>query len=89
MQDALLRLGVRLRVEELPEEAHVRGGVCRYAGEQVLFVSPAASAAERREQMLAALAGLDADGLWLPPLVRAWLDRHREAHAEQEARHRG
>lgn len=79
MQDALLRLGVHVRVEELPEEAHVRGGVCRYGRERVLFVSPAASSAERRDQMLSALAGLDAEALWLPPLVRQWLERHREA----------
>jgi hypothetical protein len=74
LEKALTRMGVRLREEELPEEASIDGGLCRLAGEVVLYVSPSAPPWRRAEVLLDALRRLPHGGLWLPPEIRRLLD---------------
>ena len=77
LQDALSRLDVEVRSETMPEEAVIRGGLCRVRGRSEVFLSPRASTAERVAVMLDALGKLDTDGLWLPPIVRERLGGRR------------
>ena len=75
LERAVTRLGVRLREEELPEEAHVDGGLCRVDGELVVYVSPTAPPWRRAEVLLGALRRLPHAELWLPPHIRELLER--------------
>ena len=70
LERALGRLGVRLVEEELPEEAHIDGGLCTIGGRQVLYLSPKAPPWRRVEVLLDALRRLPHTGIWLPPEIR-------------------
>ena len=74
LERAVTQLGVRLREEELPEEAHVDGGLCRVDGELVVYVAPSAPPWRRAEVLLRALRRLPLTGLWLPPHIRELLE---------------
>lgn len=74
MERALTRMGVRLVEEELPEEAHVDGGLCRIAGELVVYVSATAPPWRRVQVLRQALARLPHQEVWLPPEVRHLLE---------------
>ena len=67
---ALGRLGIRFLEEELPEEAHIDGGLCTIDGEQVLYLSPSAPPWRRAEVLLDALRRLPHRDIWLPPEIR-------------------
>jgi hypothetical protein len=73
LERALVRLGIRLLEEELPEEARVDGGLCRVSGELVLYVSPTAPPWRRAGVLLDALRRLPHRDLWLPPEIRRLL----------------
>lgn len=73
LERALTRLGIRLLEEELPEEAHVDGGLCRVQGETLLYVSPSAPPWRRAEVLLDALRRLPHHAIWLPPEIRRLL----------------
>jgi hypothetical protein len=68
-------MGVRLREEELPEEAHLDGGLCKLGEELVLYVAPNAPPWRRAKVLLDALRRLPHEDLWLPPEIRELLDR--------------
>jgi len=68
-----MRLGIRLLEEELPEEAHIDGGLCKVAGEVVLYVSPAAPPWRRARVLQQALCQLPHRDIWLPPEIRRLL----------------
>ena len=70
LERALTRMGIRLLEEELPDEAHVDGGLCTVAGQQVLYVSPSAPPWRRAEVLLDALSRLPHRDIWLPPEIR-------------------
>jgi hypothetical protein len=70
LERALTRLGIRVLEEELPDEAHVDGGLCRVGGELLLYVAPSAPPWRRAEVLLAAVRRLPHGGIWLPPEVR-------------------
>lgn len=70
LERALTRLGIRMLEEELPEEAHVDGGLCRVGDELLLYVTPSAPPWRRAEVLLAAVRRLPHDEIWLPPEVR-------------------
>ena len=70
LERALQRLGVRFLEEELPEEAHIDGGLCTVEGEPVLFVSSSAPPWRRAEVLVDALRRLDHEEIWLPPEIR-------------------
>ena len=71
LERALARLGVRFIEEELPDEAHVDGGLCTVDGERMLFVSSTAPPWRRAEVLLDALRRLPHEDIWLPPEIRA------------------
>ena len=73
LERALTRMGIRLLEEELPEEAHIDGGLCRVDKEMVLYVSPAAPPWRRAEVLLDALRRLPHRDIWLPPEIRRLL----------------
>lgn len=76
LERALTRLGVRFLEEELPEEAHVDGGLCRVQGEMLLYLSPTAPPWRRAEVLLDALRRLPHQEIWLPPEIRRLLSSH-------------
>ncbi len=69
----MTRLGIRLLEEELPDEAHIDGGLCRVAGQLVIYVSPTAPPWRRVEVLLDALRRLPHRDMWLPPEIRRLL----------------
>jgi hypothetical protein len=70
LEDALDRLGVTLRVEAMPEESRLDGGMCVVHGQRAVFVSPRASLADRIQILGEALRHLDTESIWLPPAIR-------------------
>ena len=74
LERALTRMGIRLLEEELPEEAHIDGGLCRIDDEMVLYVSPAAPPWRRAEVLLDALRRSPHRDIWLPPEIRCLLE---------------
>lgn len=75
LERAITRMGVRLREEELPEEAHLDGGLCKLGEDLILYVSPDAPPWRRAQVLLDALRRLPHEGVWLPPEIRDLLDR--------------
>lgn len=75
LEGALTRLGIRFLEEELPDEAHLDGALCKVSGELILYVSPSAPPWRRAEVLLDALRRLPHDELWLPPEIRRLLQR--------------
>ena len=75
LERAITRMGVRLREEELPEEAHVDGGLCKLGEKLVLYVSPNAPPWRRANVLFDALRRLPHEDIWLPPEIRELLDR--------------
>ncbi|HSN82721.1 MAG TPA: hypothetical protein VLS88_09105 [Polyangiales bacterium] len=73
MERALMRMGIRVLEEELPEEAQIDGGLCRVAGELVLYVSPTAPPWRRAMVLQQALRRLPHRDIWLPPELRRLL----------------
>ncbi len=81
LERAIMRMGVQLREEELPEEAHLDGGLCKIGEELVLYVAPNAPPWRRAEVLLDALRRLPHEDLWLPPEIRELLDREDCGHS--------
>ena len=77
LEDALVRLGVSVRHEALPEGTRISGGLCSLRGEPVVFVTPDAPDMERVAVMVEALRKLDTRDMWLPPLLRELIDGPR------------
>jgi hypothetical protein len=75
LERALTRLGIRVLEEELPEEAHIDGGLCTVGGERVLYLSPTAPPWRRADVLLRALRRLPHREVWLPPEIRQLLER--------------
>ena len=74
MERALTRLGIVLLEEELPDEAHIDGGLCNVGGALVVYVSPTAPPWRRSEVLLNALRRLPHRDVWLPPEIRRLLE---------------
>jgi len=73
LERALTHLGIALLEEELPDEASIDGGLCKVAGELVIYVSPTAPPWRRAEVLLEALRRLPHRDIWLPPEIRRLL----------------
>ncbi|MEM7138524.1 MAG: hypothetical protein AAF500_18230 [Myxococcota bacterium] len=78
LERALGRLGVRFVEEELPEEAHIDGGLCSMGGQRVLVVSPSAPPWRRAQVLLDALRRLPHEQIWLPPEIRRVLQDQQD-----------
>ena len=70
---ALTRLGIAVLEEELPDEAHIDGGLCTVGGKLVIYLSPTAPPWGRAKVMLNALRRLPHGDVWLPPEIRRLL----------------
>lgn len=70
LEEALDRLDVLIRVENMPEEAHLSGGLCLLHGKYYLYIAPNTGTSERLEILSDALRQLDTESIWLPPVVR-------------------
>ena len=81
LERALTRMGVRLREEELPEEASIDGGLCEVGGERIVYVSPGAPPWRRAEVLLRVLRRLPHGQVWLPPEIRALLSEEESCGA--------
>jgi len=73
LERALTRLGIPLLEEDLPDEAHIDGGLCTVGGELVIYVSPTAPPWRRAKVLLSALSRLPHRDIWLPPEIRRLL----------------
>jgi hypothetical protein len=73
LERALTRLGILLLEEELPDEAHIDGGLCKVGGQLVIYVSPTAPPWRRAQVLLDALRRLPHGDVWLPPEIRRLL----------------
>jgi hypothetical protein len=79
------RLGVRVGYEPFQPGVIGRGGLCKVRGETRILVDAAASVVEQVATLEDALAKLDLEGIFVPPLVRARLDAKRKGHPEMQA----
>jgi hypothetical protein len=70
LEEALDRLDVGIRVDTMPEETNLAGGLCVVNGKYSVIISSRANAAERIDVMLNALRQMDTESIWLPPAVR-------------------
>lgn len=77
LEEALERLGVRVRREPLPIEARIGGGLCTIRGQRTLILVPDLAEADEVAIFASALRTLDTSQLWLPPAVRELLERER------------
>ena len=74
LHDLLERLGVPVRIEPMPEEAHLAGGYCLLRGKPALFLSPTASLTEQRDALLDAARAIGTENVWLPPALRSLVE---------------
>ena len=74
LHDLLERLGVTVRIEPMPEEAHLAGGYCVLNGQSALFLSPTASLAEQRDALIEAARAIGTEHVWMPPALRARIE---------------
>lgn len=70
LEEALDRLDVVIRVETMPEETNLSGGLCVVNGKYSVIISSRANNAERVDVLLNALRQLDTESIWLPPAIR-------------------
>jgi len=73
LERVLTRFGIRLLEEELPDEAHIDGGLCKVGGKLVIYISPVAPPWRRAEVLLDALRRLPHQDVWVPPELRRLL----------------
>jgi hypothetical protein len=73
------RLGVPVRYETM-ERGLSRGGLCRLRGQAMILVDERLGPRDRAAVLAQALSSFDLDGIYLPPLVRATIRAHGNAH---------
>jgi len=71
------RLGLEVRFEAFDPKASRRGGLCRLRGEPLVLVDAHAPTVEQVAVLCDALARLDIEILYVPPLLRARIHRGR------------
>ncbi len=84
LEECLARCGVALRCESLAASDGIgssRGGLCVVNERRVVFVDPHAPLKERVDVLASALASLDFEGVFLPPVVREAVERASRSRA--------
>ncbi|HDS31086.1 MAG TPA: hypothetical protein ENN67_08595 [Firmicutes bacterium] len=71
LRDALKRLGVKIRTEQLEDGS---GGFCRLDTEPLIVIPPSLERSKRIEIFLGALRKMDTSGIFLPPFIREQLE---------------
>jgi hypothetical protein len=78
---AARRCGIDVRIEPfdpgLSDERRPRGGLCTIFGKRVILVDIKAAMPDRIAMVAAALATVDLDHLFLPPIVRATIGAYQ------------
>jgi hypothetical protein len=84
---AARRAGLGVREEpfdpQLSDVRRPRGGLCTLHGKRILLVDSKLPLPEQVATLAISLASLDLEHLYLPPLVRATIDRHRRVGGER------
>ncbi len=79
LETAAGQIGVRVRYETLGPATGGMGGLCRIHGDWCVIIDKKATPSERVSILMDALAGLDTEGVYLPPKVREVLSSRRAA----------
>ncbi|WP_437669713.1 hypothetical protein [Sorangium sp. So ce131] len=74
------RVGIAVRMEafdpHLSDARNPRGGLCKVLGKRLILVDANASLPDRIATVAAALARVDLESVFLPPIVRATIGAH-------------
>jgi hypothetical protein len=83
LEEAAARLGVEVRYERFDRDSlgiaargAVRGGLCQIKGRTVILLDERLDAPDRVAVLARALAKLDLESVFLPPIVRATIVAH-------------
>lgn len=77
LEDLARRLGIAVRYEALGSRGSSVGGLCRLQARQVIIVDARAPIAEQVGVLLDVLAGQDLEAIFVPPAIRADLERRQ------------
>lgn len=78
LEEALQKLSIRLDYEDLRKgEVNTDGGLCTLHGEKRLLVHKGLPVKDRIDVIAGILAGMDTEGVHLPPAVRKKVEEHR------------
>ena len=77
----LERVARRLGIEVRYEDCEGRGGMGLLRGRRVIFVDERRPPVGRAEVIASCLAQLDLEGLFIPPRVREFIERHGPFHS--------
>jgi len=69
------RMGVEVRFEELDPRASRRGGVCKLRGSALVLIDSRAATLDKVGVLCEALSRFDVEAVYVPPLLRARLER--------------
>ena len=87
------RAGIRVRTESfdpnLSDVKRPRGGLCTLRGERILLVDAKLPLPERIATIAEALASVDLEHIFLPPIVRATIGAYGQVAGEPPPRPRG
>jgi hypothetical protein len=78
LETAATQLGVKVRYETMAVSGPTGGGgLCKIKGDWCVIIDKKTAASERVSILTDALAGMDTDGIFLPPKVREMLAQRR------------
>lgn len=83
------KVGIAVRMESfdphLSDARNPRGGLCTVLGRRIILVDAKASLPDRIATLAAALARVDLDSVFLPPIVRATIGAHAPSTRPRKA----
>jgi hypothetical protein len=81
------KLGVPVRFETF-DPALGRGGLCKLRGRPVIVIDAGLPLLDRIGVLAQALGAFDLEAIYVPPVLRARIERHAKARKEDEGRPR-
>ena len=78
LEKLALRLGVPVRFEPFDLRTAGKGGLCRLHGMPLIVVDVGLPVLDKIGVLSEALASFDLEAIYLPPVLRARIDRHRK-----------
>jgi hypothetical protein len=85
LETAATQLGIKVRYEALAASGPTGGGgLCKVKGDWCVIIDKKTALSERASILTDALAGMDTDGIFLPPRVRELLAQRRAASRRGE-----
>ena len=82
LEGAAAKLGIEVRYEDLTpkdDASFSRGGLCRLRDFKIILIHDQLGPEDRCDVLAGALAMLDLSEIYLPPAIRAAIERVREA----------